>query len=110
MEDMKAVYKLNEEKLNFNHRVLQEKIRVNEKTLKEQKEKERKYKDIKRQVIKRFNQQQKQEEKNLQEQYQYLIEDQNIFKHTINQVMNWRHDELIFFLQSEPKKTKQMLL
>jgi hypothetical protein len=24
--------------------------------------------------------------------------------------MNLRHDELIFFLQSEPKKTKQMLL
>lgn len=34
MEDMKAVYKLNEEKLNFNYRVLQEKIRVNEATLK----------------------------------------------------------------------------
>lgn len=45
---MKAVYKLNEEKLNFNYRVLQEKIRVNEATLKSQKEKERKYKDIKR--------------------------------------------------------------
>lgn len=59
MEDMKAVYKLNEEKLNFNYRVLQEKIRVNEATLKSQKEGERKYKDIKRQVIVRFNAQQK---------------------------------------------------
>jgi len=59
MEDMKAVYKLNEEKLNFNHRVLQEKIRVNEATLKNNKEKERKQKEIKRQVIKRYNKQQK---------------------------------------------------
>lgn len=33
MEDMKAVYKLNEEKLNFNYRVLLEKIRVNKATL-----------------------------------------------------------------------------
>lgn len=60
MEDMKAVYKLNEEKLNFNYRVLLEKIRVNKATLQSQKQKERKYKDIKRQVINRFNQQQKQ--------------------------------------------------
>lgn len=33
-----------------------------------------------------------------------------MFKHTINQAMSWRHDEMIFFLQTEPKKTKQMLL
>jgi len=52
----------------------------------------------------------KQEEKELQAQYNFLIEDQNIYKHTINQVMSLRHDELIFFLQSEPKKTKQTLL
>jgi hypothetical protein len=39
MEDMKAVYKLNEEKLTFNHRVLQEKIKVNLSTIKTQKEK-----------------------------------------------------------------------
>ena len=55
MEDMKAVYKLNEEKLNFNYRVLQEKIRVNKDTMASQKDKERKYKEIKRQVIKRYN-------------------------------------------------------
>lgn len=53
---------------------------------------------------------QKQEEKNLQEAYHYLTEDQLIMKHTLNQVLNWRQDELIFFLQSEPKKTKQTLL
>jgi dynein regulatory complex protein 1 len=57
MEDMKAVYKLNEEKLNFNHRVLQEKIRVNETTLKSNKDKERRQKEIKRKVIKRYNEQ-----------------------------------------------------
>jgi len=39
--------------------VLQEKIRVNEATLKNNKEKERKQKEIKRQVIKRYNKQQK---------------------------------------------------
>lgn len=54
---MKAVYKLNEEKLNFNHRVLQEKIRVNETTLKSNKDKERRQKEIKRKVIKRYNEQ-----------------------------------------------------
>jgi dynein regulatory complex protein 1 len=57
MEDMKAVYKLNEEKLNFNHRVLQEKIRVNETTLKSNKDKELRKKEIKRKVIKRYNEQ-----------------------------------------------------
>lgn len=55
MEDMKAVYKLNEEKLNFNHRVLQEKIRVNENTLKSNKDKERKARENKRAVIIRYN-------------------------------------------------------
>jgi len=32
MEDMKAVYKLNQEKLDFNHRVLVERETVNTKT------------------------------------------------------------------------------
>lgn len=63
MEDMKAVYKLNEEKLNFNFRVLEEKIRVNEATQKTQKDKERKLKEIKRSVIKKYNTQQKQAQK-----------------------------------------------
>ena len=37
---------------------------------------------------------QKQEEKTLQEAYQFLNEDQNMMKHTITQVMHWRHDEI----------------
>lgn len=63
MEDMKAVYKLNEEKLNFNHRVLQEKIRVNENTLKSNKDKERKARENKRAVIIRYNKEQKKAQK-----------------------------------------------
>jgi len=59
MEDMKAVYKLNEEKLTFNHRVLQEKIKVNEATIKTQREKERKFKEVKRKVKKQFFAEQK---------------------------------------------------
>ncbi len=33
MEDMKAVYRLNEEKLEFNHRVLKEREKVNASTI-----------------------------------------------------------------------------
>jgi dynein regulatry complex protein 1 len=43
MEDMKAVYKLNEEKLGFNFRVLTEKIRVNKNTKKSNGDKLRNY-------------------------------------------------------------------
>ena len=57
MEDMKAVYKLNEEKLGFNFRVLTEKIRVNELTKKSNNEKKRKYMGIRRNVITRFEKQ-----------------------------------------------------
>jgi len=58
MEDMKAVYKLNEEKLGFNFRVLTEKIRVNENTKKSNNEKKRKYLGIRRNVVARYNKQQ----------------------------------------------------
>ena len=58
MEDMKAVYKLNEEKLGFNFRVLTEKIRVNENTKKSNLDKKRNYLGIKRNVVARYNKQQ----------------------------------------------------
>ena len=58
MEDMKAVYKLNEEKLGFNFRVLTEKIRVNENTKKSNWEKKRKYTGIRRNVILRYEKRQ----------------------------------------------------
>jgi len=42
MEDMRAVYKLNEEKLEFNHRVLKERDKVNLMTIKNLKRRENK--------------------------------------------------------------------
>lgn len=46
MEDMKAVYRLNEEKLDFNTKVLQERASVNKKTEDVLKNRERKFKEI----------------------------------------------------------------
>lgn len=43
MEDMRAVYRLNEEKLEFNHKVLSEREAVNNKTQVQLKEKKRKF-------------------------------------------------------------------
>ena len=50
MEDMKAVYKLNQEKLDFNHKVLQERESVNTKTIKNLKKRENKCKDTYRDI------------------------------------------------------------
>ena len=46
MEDMKAVYRLNEEKLEFNHRVLAEREQVNSIQIQSLKKKERKFKEV----------------------------------------------------------------
>ena len=54
MEDMKAVYKLNEEKLDFNHKVLRERENVNKNTINGLKNKERRNKDILRTVKEKF--------------------------------------------------------
>lgn len=59
MEDMKAVYRLNEEKLEFNYRVLKERDKVNKQTLDNLKKRERKYKDVLRTVTKKFKTQHK---------------------------------------------------
>jgi dynein regulatry complex protein 1 len=50
MEDMKAVYRLNEEKLEFNYKVLKEREKVNSNTITSLKAKERRNKDILRTV------------------------------------------------------------
>jgi len=50
MEDMKAVYKLNEEKLEFNYKVLKEREKVNTSTILGLKNKERRNRDILRTV------------------------------------------------------------
>jgi dynein regulatory complex protein 1 len=57
MEDMKAVYKLNEEKLEFNHKVLSERKKVNETTRNALKKKERRQKENLRTVKTRFDDQ-----------------------------------------------------
>jgi len=57
MEDMKAVYRLNEEKLEFNHKVLKEREKVNSNTINGLKAKDRRNKDILRTVKDKFNKQ-----------------------------------------------------
>ena len=59
MEDMKAVYRLNEEKLEFNHKVLKEREKVNTNTINGLKTKERRNKDILRTVKEKFDKQSK---------------------------------------------------
>lgn len=54
MEDMKAVYRLNEEKLDFNTKVLQERASVNKKTEDVLKTRERKFREIVRQVKRNY--------------------------------------------------------
>lgn len=50
MEDMRAVYRLNQEKLDFNHKVLSEREAVNNKTQNALKEKKRKFMEAVRRV------------------------------------------------------------
>jgi len=54
MEDMKAVYRLNEEKLDFNHKVLADREKVNKSMLESLKKKERKFKEVKSTVKVKF--------------------------------------------------------
>ena len=59
MEDMKAVYRLNEEKLEFNYRVLKDRELVNKATLDSLKKRERKFRDVLRTVKGKFESQHK---------------------------------------------------
>jgi len=56
---MKAVYRLNEEKLEFNYKVLKERAEVNKHTSDSLKTKERRNKDILRTVKEKFERQSK---------------------------------------------------
>lgn len=64
MEDMKAVYKLNEEKLEFNHKVLKEREKVNKNTSDGLKNKLRRNRDILRTVKDRFDKESAEFQKN----------------------------------------------
>ena len=55
MEDMKAVYRLNEEKLEFNYKVLKEREKVNTNTITGLKTKDRRNKEILRTVKEKFD-------------------------------------------------------
>lgn len=55
MEDMKAVYKLNEAKLEFNLEVLQQRQKVNENTKNSLKKRLRKFMDVRRTVKEKFD-------------------------------------------------------
>ena len=59
MEDMKAVYRLNEEKLDFNQRVLKERETVNKSAIEGLKKRERKFRDVLRTVKEKFEAQTK---------------------------------------------------
>lgn len=54
MEDMKAVYRLNEEKLDFNTKVLTERATVNKKTKDVLKVRDRRFRDIVREVKQKY--------------------------------------------------------
>lgn len=54
MEDMKAVYRLNEEKLDFNTKVLSERSAVNKKAKDMLKTREQRYRNIVRDVKKAY--------------------------------------------------------
>jgi dynein regulatry complex protein 1 len=75
MEDMKAVYRLNEEKLEFNHKVLKEREKVNSNTINGLKNKDRRNKDILRTVKDKFETQ----SKNYQKDNMKLTEDYKKF-------------------------------
>jgi len=55
MEDMKAVYRLNEEKLDFNHKVLKDREAVNKNTIEGLKKRQRRMKNILRNVKEKFD-------------------------------------------------------
>ncbi len=60
MEDMKAVYRLNEEKLDFNKKVLKERETVNNSTQSQLKNRKRKYEELVREVKRKFSKNQAQ--------------------------------------------------
>lgn len=84
MEDMKAVYRLNEEKLEFNHKVLKEREKVNNNTITSLKTKERKNKDILRTVKSTFDK----NSKDFQKENVKLTEDYKKFTKQFKELQN----------------------
>jgi dynein regulatory complex protein 1 len=84
MEDMKAVYRLNEEKLEFNHKVLKEREKVNSNTINGLKAKERRNKEIKRTVMEKFEKQ----SKDFQKENIKLTEDYKKFTKQFKELQN----------------------
>lgn len=84
MEDMKAVYRLNEEKLEFNHKVLKEREKVNSNTISGLKNKDRRNKDILRTVKDKFETQ----SKNYQKENMKLTEDYKKFTKQFKELQN----------------------
>ena len=84
MEDMKAVYRLNEEKLEFNHKVLKEREKVNSNTINGLKNKDRRNKDILRTVKDKFETQ----SKNYQRDNAKLTEDYKKFTKQFKELQN----------------------
>eukprot|EP00347_Sterkiella_histriomuscorum_P015059 403358464 len=84
MEDMKAVYRLNEEKLEFNHKVLKEREKVNSNTISGLKNKDRRNKDILRTVKDKFETQ----SKNYQKENIKLTEDYKKFTKQFKELQN----------------------
>ena len=84
MEDMKAVYRLNEEKLEFNHKVLKEREKVNSNTINGLKTKERRNKDILRTVKEKFEKQ----SKDFQRENIKLTEDYKKFTKQFKELQN----------------------
>ncbi len=84
MEDMKAVYRLNEEKLEFNHKVLKEREKVNSNTITSLKAKDRRNKDILRTVKEKFERQ----SKDFQRENIKLTEDYKKFTKQFKELQN----------------------
>ena len=84
MEDMKAVYRLNEEKLEFNHKVLKEREKVNSNTIAGLKNKDRRSRDILRTVKEKFDTQSKE----YQKQNVKLTEDYKKFTKQFKELQN----------------------
>ena len=84
MEDMKAVYRLNEEKLEFNHKVLKEREKVNSNTINGLKTKERRNKDILRTVKEKFDKQ----SRDFQKENIKLTEDYKKFTKQFKELQN----------------------
>ena len=90
LEDMKAVYKLNEEKLDFNLKVLKERDKVNKTTKDKLKKKERRMKGIERKIKMEYE---KNDRKYKADNYKYTEDYKRITKQFKDLQRKFRHFE-----------------